>query len=179
MRFREARTIKAIGELSGSYPYGAALLSYVVVERVLKRYALKHWKDPSFANTKIPGKIKTHGGKELRQLHGLSTKQRLHEVLCEMTLGEIETLRGRPETERSARDRNEVMHSNLYLKEESTLTKTKQTAKNEARFVKAFSHLCRALDQFEDHLAIVEKKGVLVVRPNTRLQTARHANGVD
>ena len=130
MHFRESRTIKAIGELRASFPYAAALLSYVVVERVLKRYALDHWSDPLLARAKIPGRVKPYGGKALSQLGHLTRTQRLHGILCEMTFGEIETLLRRPESERSASDRNEVVHSNLYLKAESTLPKSKQQALN-------------------------------------------------
>jgi hypothetical protein len=166
MRFRESRTIKAIGELRGSYPYAAALLSYVVVERVVKRYALDHWTDPALAKAHIPPKVKSHGRKPLSQLRHLTRSQRLHEVLSEMTLGDVEALLRRPEAERSASDRNEVMHSNLYLKAESTLPKFEQQALNRTRFAKAFSHLKRALDQFAG-LAIVERKGALVARSLT------------
>jgi len=167
MHFRESRTIKAIGELRASFPYAAALLSYVVVERVLKRYALDHWSDPLLARAKIPGRVKPYGGKALSQLGHLTRTQRLHGILCEMTLGEIETLLRRPESERSASDRNEVVHSNLYLKAESTLPKSKQQALNTARFARAFSHLTRALDQFAG-FAIVERRGGLAVHILTR-----------
>jgi hypothetical protein len=162
MPFREAHTIKAIGELRQIYPYAAALLCYVVVERVLKHYVLNHWNDSSLASAKVPQRIKTHGGKQLAQLRHLTRRQRLHGVLCEMTLGQIETLLGRSKSDRSATDRNEVVHSNLYLKREATLTQVKRKTKNEARFIKAFSHLCRALDQYEA-LAIIERKGRLLL----------------
>ncbi len=167
--FPESRTIRAIGELRHNYPYAAALLSYVVVERVLKRYALNHWKDPSLAGARVPNKIKRHGGKQLRHLSTLTRRQRLDQVLCEMTLGQVETLLARPQSEKSATDRNEVMHSNLYLKEESTLSRPAQQAKNQARFDKALRHLRRALVQFAN-LTIVNKNGVLVAQPNMRLK---------
>jgi hypothetical protein len=168
MRFPDHRTIKAIGELRATYPYAAALLSYVVVERVLKRYALGRRKDSSLAHARIPRnrKLKAHAGKELRELHGLTANRFLHEVLCEMTLGEVETLLGRPQADRSAPDRNEVMHSNLYLKKESRLSRAEQTIRNRTRFDRAFSHLRRALEQF-DNSAIVDNKGALCTRSLT------------
>ncbi|UCG86746.1 MAG: hypothetical protein JSW71_23100 [Gemmatimonadota bacterium] len=176
MRFREARTIKAIGELRHAYPYAAALLSYVVVERVLKRYVLNHWTDPSLAAAKLPPTLKPHGGKRLGQLHDLTRRQRLHDVLCEMTLGQVENLLGRPKSKRSGTDRNEVVHSNLYLKGESTLSKARQTAKNKARFDRALAHLRRALHEYED-LALVEKKGKLSAQPNKRMdQSSAYAS---
>lgn len=167
MRFRDARTVRAIGELRGSYPYAAALLSYVVVERVLKRSALAHWQDHSLAQRAIPTKIQKHGGKELQELQHLTERQRLHEVLSKMTLGEVEVLLCRSEKDKCGSDRNEIMHSDLYLKNESTLSRAKQVQKNKARFDLALTHLRLVLEHFEG-LAIVEKNGVLATQPHAR-----------
>ena len=171
MRFPEARTITAISTLRHSYPYAASLLSYVVVERVLKRYVLDHWKDASYGDWTIPSKIKRHGGKTTRELSRLNRKQRLAQVICRLTLGDVEDLLGRPHRELSASDRNEVMHSNLYLKEESKLSRARQQAKNDARLAKALEHLGRAMEQFTEY-TLVESDGSLSAQPNTRLKLA-------
>ena len=84
----------------------------------------------------------------------------MNDVVCRLTLGQIETLIGRPALETSANDRNEVMHSNLYLTQEARLGRAKRLARNQARLAKALQHLRLALQQFAGR-TLVERDGEL------------------
>ena len=171
MRFSERNTVKAIGELRRAYPYAAALLSYVVVERVLKRYAARNWTNPAFAAFTIPKKVKVHGGKAVRDLYHLTPKERLDDILCELTLGEVEQLLGRPEHEKCAGARNDLVHSKLYLKAESGLLRPAQGEQNRNRFLVALDHLRSAAEMCEG-FSIVDRKSALTAQPNQRLKLA-------
>lgn len=122
--FREVPTLDAISQLRGKYPYAAALLTYVLVERLLKVYVLEHRKDPKYACVSTPRKksLGRHKEKSLAALASLSDDKFLNNVLCRMTLGEVEEMLNLSRNERSAKDRNEAMHSNLYLREEADLS---------------------------------------------------------
>ena len=173
MRFREARTISAISVLRHAFPYAASLLSYVVVERVLKRYLVDHWRDQQLATRRLPdqAKLKGHRGKCLKELRSLNKARRMKEVVSRLTLGDVEALLRRPSAHQSAKDRNEAIHSNLYLREEARLSRAKQQAKNEARFANAKRHLARAMRRYAGY-KLVDVDGVLMAQPNKRMDAA-------
>lgn len=162
--FDEASSIGAIDQLRSSFPYAAALLCYVVVERVLKSYVLKRRGDAKYADTKLPRKkmLDSHGGKTLREVSELTSEQFLDRILTRLTLGEVEQLLARPEGDKSAHGRNEAMHSNLYLTSEVRLSRDERSAKNEARYEPALNHLKRALDCYANW-SLVERDGKLLV----------------
>lgn len=165
-RFRDARTISAISVLRHDFPYAATLLAYVVTERILKRYVADHWRDRALRGIRVPlkkKKTKQHAGRTLDELRHLTKSQRLEEVLCHLTLGEVEALLDRPENDRCTKRRNDVMHSNLYLTRESRWGRARQQAKNEARFAAARADLALALSQFTDD-RLVEVDDVLTVQ---------------
>lgn len=166
MPFREARTITAIGALRVAYPYAAALLCYVLVERILKHYVIDHWRDPLLRASIIPSKIGKYGGLQLSSLGGLKRKDRLDKILCKMTMRQVEEFLARDAKRRCWRDRNEIVHSNIYLREAAVLDVSQQTARNQARFTKALAHLCHALEDYQA-ITLVEGEG--------SLRSARHA----
>ena len=81
----------------------------------------------------------------------LTKQQRLNEVICRLTLGDVEAVLKRPAQHHCAASRNEAMHSNLYLKHESRISHSRQQAQNEIRFAVAHTHLARAMRQFSDY----------------------------
>jgi len=167
--FREAPTLKAINRLRGKYPYAAALLTYVLLERVLKRFVLEHRGDAKYGRALTPSRrsLASHAAKPLADLVTLSNAKFVSDVLCRMTLGDVEEMLKVPLKERSAADRNEVMHSNLYFAAEADLNRADRQAKNKDRLRRALDHLGRVLDRFTDY-RLVEKNGRarLVVQPN-------------
>jgi hypothetical protein len=80
---REAPTLNAIRRLRRKYPYAAALLTYVLVERLLKGCVLEHRKDRKYARVCTPTKksLGRHKGKCLAALVGLPDDKFLNEAV--------------------------------------------------------------------------------------------------
>jgi hypothetical protein len=168
--FRETSTLSAISQLRRKYPYAAALLAYVLVERLIKGYTLEHRKDAKYALVSTPSKnsLRQHKGKSLASLVMLSDDEFVKDVLCHITLGDVEEMLKLPQRRRSAADRNEVMHSNLYLKEETKLNRSDRHDKNIARFNRALKHLRWAIYRYTGGRLVEGKSSLLLAQPNSR-----------
>jgi len=177
--FREAPTLHAINQLRRHYPYSAALLTYVVVERLLKDYLLMNRRDPKHA-ARFQGKKMSRGphkGKTVAVLVSLPDGEFLRTALCHMTLGEVEEVLNLAQSARSSGHRNEAMHSNLYLSSEAALTYPRRHKKNAGRLKKAVNHLRYVVDHFTDHRLLQKRSGKLVAQPNQPMQPAGSAGG--
>jgi len=176
---REAPTLNAISRLRRKYPYAAALLTYVLVERLLKGYVLEHRKDRKYARVCTPKKksLGRHKGKCLAALVSLPDDRFLNEVLCRMTLGDVEEILKLPPKGRSAADRNEAMHSNLYLRQEAALNRRDRHAKNIDRLERALKHLRRVFRRCTGRRLLEQGSGRLVAQSNLPMQPSGSAGG--
>jgi len=173
--FPEAPTLNAISQLRREYPYAAALLTYVAIERILKSHLVAARQHLSF-----PKKMMNHGPhkrKPLAALVSLRNGAFLKGVVCHMTLGDVEESLNLPHSERSAKHRNDAMHSNLYLSSEARLTYIGRRRKNSARLKQAVAHLRYVVDHFTDHRLIEKRNGELIAQPSLPLQSAGSASG--
>jgi hypothetical protein len=162
--FPEAPTLEAISQLRRKYPYAAILLTYVVIERILKIHlvTVRHrWCFLSKKLTRGP-----HKGKSLAAVVGLRNSAFVKDVLCHMTLGDVEDVLSLPHSARSAKHRNDAMHSNLYLSGEAGLTYIGRCRKNSARFKKAVTHLRYVIDNFTSYRLHEKRNGELIAQPN-------------
>jgi hypothetical protein len=177
LALREAPTLNAISRLRRKYPYAAALLTYVLVERLLKGYVLEHRKHWKYARVCTPTKksLGRHKGKCLAALVSLPDDKFLNEVLCRMTLGDVEGMLKLPPNERSAADRNEAMHSNL--KQEAALSHRDRHARNIDRLERALKHLRRVFRRCTGRRLLEQGSGRLVAQPNPPMQPSGSAGG--
>jgi hypothetical protein len=145
-----------------------------MIERLLKGYVLEHRKDHQLAALRIPAKniLGKHKGKNLAALSSLSDGQFVEEVLCRMSLGDVEQMLKVPEKQGVATDRNDTMHSNLYLSAEATLPRPERIAKNRRRLKRALNHLQRVFRRYTGLKLVKQDNGRLVVRPNSTVQRA-------
>lgn len=141
----EKNTIDAINKLKDDYPYAASLLVYVVIERQLKEYILKNRNQIDNFKKNITE----------------SDNEFIKNVITKLTLEKVEK---RLEITRGpAKDRSDLMHSNLYLLKEKDLPDCERHNKNIQYFEKAKAHLIRIFKDYSDIL-IVEKEGQLVFK---------------
>lgn len=173
--FREAATLHAISELRRKYPYSAALLAYVVVERVLKVRVLTLRHTLNFR--KITMRRGPHDGKRLTALVDLQDGAFVKDVLCHLTLNEVEDALSVPQGARSSKDRNETVHSNIHLSREVEFTDRGRDRRNSARFKKAVGHLRYAIDKFSGHRLLEKRSGELIAQPNEPMQPSGSGGG--
>jgi hypothetical protein len=83
-----------------------------------------------------------------------------------MTLGDVEEMLTLPPKGRSAADRNEAMHSNLYLRQEAALSRRHRHAKNIDRLVRARKHLRRVFRRCKGRRLLDQGSGRLVAQPS-------------
>jgi hypothetical protein len=161
--FPEAPTLEAISQLRRKYPYAAILLTYVVIERILKVHlvTVRHRWYSSKKLTRGP-----HKGKSLAAVVGLRNGAFVKDVLCHMTLGDVEDALNLPPSARSAKHRNDAMHSNVYLSGEAGLTGIGRHRKNSARFKEAVTHLRYVVDNFTSYRLHQKRNGELIAQPN-------------
>ena len=141
----EENTIAAINKLKKSYPYAASLLVYVVIERQLKLYLLGHRNEKN----------------NFKNYCCQSDDEFIKNCLTNLTLGKLEKkLKIKCE---AATDRNNLMHSNLYLSGDKDLSDPERQNKNVKHFETAKTHLIRV---FRDYcsIPIEEKEGLLVFK---------------
>jgi len=152
-------TVMAISQLCAEYPYAATLLIYVLAERVFKGYLLEHWRDPEYACVQLPEEresLQSYQGKCLGELSTLPHETFLNQVVCRLTLGDVEERLKKVEKRLNkkgsiAGDRNEVMHSTLYLKgKEADMSEDERKEKNIVRLNKAKDNLKYVFDQLTD-----------------------------
>lgn len=99
------------------------------------------------------------------------------DVVCHMTLGDVEDAVKLAQSARSSEHRNEVMHSNLYLSGEARLTPIGRRRKNFARLKLALAHLRHVVDNLTDHRLIEKRNGELLAQPNIPIQPTGSAGG--
>lgn len=174
--FPEAPTLEAISQLQRKYPYVAALLTYVAIERILKDYLVTVRHDRSFSQKKKLTRG-PHKGKSIAAVVSLRNSAFIKDVACHMTLGDVEEALDIPCNERSAKHRNDAMHSNLYLSGEARLTQIGRRRKNSARFKEAATHLRYVVDKFTSHRLFEKRNGELIAQPNLPIQLASSAGG--
>jgi hypothetical protein len=173
--FPESPTLDAISQLRREYPYAAVLLTYVAIERILKSHLVTARQRLSF-----PKKMMNRGphkGKSLAAVVNLRDDAFLKDVVCYMTLGEVEEALTLPNNARTAKHRNDAMHSTLYLSGEARLTYRGCRRKNSARLKQAVAHLRYVVDHFTDHRVLEKRNGELIAQPNSPLQSAGSASG--
>lgn len=173
--FPEAPTLKAISQLRRKYPYAAALLTYVAIERILKGYLVTVGRDSSFTQKKLTRG--PHKGKSLAAVVTLRDSAFIKDVVCHMTLGDVEEALNLPHNKRSANHRNDAMHSNLYLSGEARLTHIGRLRKNSSRFKEAVTHLRYAVDKFTSHRLLEKSNGELIAQPNLPIHLASSVGG--
>ena len=167
--FPEAPTLEAISQLRRKYPYAAALLIYVAIERILKvhlvsvRYCLDFPQKKKL--TRGP-----HKRKSLAAVVSLRNDAFMKSVVCHMTLSDVEEALNLPHSARSAKHRNDAMHSNLYLSGEVRLTDIGRSRKNSARFKEAVAHLRYVIDNFTSHRLLQRPNGELSAQPYRPVQ---------
>ncbi len=122
MQEAERKTIEAIGELRCKYPYAAALLAYVAVERAMKLHLMMR-----------------------KDTRGLTDKD-----IVKKTLGDVERCLPIPGAEDMAKRRNEVVHSNLYITEGAQKDYCDRKMDNLALMKQAIKDLRATLDEICD-----------------------------
>lgn len=158
MTHEEEETIKAINDLKANYPYAAAMLCYVVIERQLKEYILKHRNDEDREVTLFNGKKV-----KLKDYVNKSNQEFIGEVLTKLTLSQTEKSLDISTSEGAAKDRDDLMHSNLYILAEKQLSDAERHDKNKEHFERAKPHLIRTFRNFSD-IQLAEEEGILVFR---------------
>lgn len=168
MDHREKNTIEAINKLGANYPYAAAMLVYVIIERQLKEYLLAN-RNGQFGSREI--RINNGDTVKLVSYANKSDDDFLKNVICKATLGAVEKTLGITQ-KRPSSYRNELFHSNLYMLSEKNLLGTKRHAKNIKRFKIAKVHLKRIFREFSDY-TISDKNGEIILRPNESIRRGR------
>jgi len=158
MIHREENTIKAINKLKDCFPYAAGMLAYVVIERQLKEYILKH-RNGKLAAREVT--LTNHKKVKFEDYASKSDEEFINKVLTKMTLANTEKVLGIDPSNGAANDRNDMMHSNLYIVGERMLSEEERHRKNIEHFEKAKSHLIRTFKDFSD-IPLDEKEGKLV-----------------
>ena len=166
--FHEAPTLEAISQLRQKYPYAAALLTYVAIERILKVHFISVRHCLSFPQKKLTRG--PHKGKSIAAVASLPNSAFIKSVVCHMTLGDVEEALNLPHSARSAKHRNDAMHSNLYLSGEVRLTYLGRSRKNSARFKEAVAHLRYVVDSFTSHRLLEKRNGELIAQPTLPIQ---------
>jgi hypothetical protein len=173
--FCEESTLKAITQLRRKYPYAAALLAYVAVERILKVHFLTNRHHLNLPAKKLTGG--PHKGESLAALASLRDGPFMRDVVCHMTLGNLEEALKLAQSARSSKHRNEVVHSNLYLSGEASMTPIGRRRKDLARLKQAVAHLRHAVDKFTSHRLLEKRNGDLLTQPNPAIQPTGSAGG--
>jgi len=161
-RFEDESTIAAIDRLRGKYPYAAALLCYTVVERVLKARLIQGWESPEIRTVRLPNKrtLGEHSGKRLEELTCPDSDDFFDSVVRKLTLGDLEAMF--PDHARNiAKDRNDLVHSNLYLRDE---VGTDTTNADRKRYDMAFEHLQYAINMHTSFQVSISNDGLLTLR---------------
>jgi hypothetical protein len=130
----EKNTIIAIKSLSVDFPYAAAMLIYILIERFLKVYILKnrYYKelfDPS--NKKF---------KRITNSLNSNNADFIHDILNDLTLGNVEILINLNNKPYST-NRNNLMHSNTYLSDDVSKDDKTRQKKNDKIFKESLIHL--------------------------------------
>ncbi len=143
-RFDDESTIEAIDRLRGEYPYAAALLCYTVVERVLKARLIQESQSPETSAITLPKKSKLgkYSGKRLDEFDRLNRDDFFKSVVRRLSLGDLEAMLPGHERE-IAVDRNDLVHSNLYLRSQ---VGTDTTTADRERYKNALEHLRYAIE---------------------------------
>ena len=161
-RFEDKSTIRAIDRLREEYPYAAALLCYTVVERVLKTRLIQEWESPELMMVHLPGKstLRENSGKRLKELTCPNRDDFFDSVVRKLTLGDLEAMF--PNHARNiAKDRNDLVHSNLYLRDE---VGTDTTNTDRKRYEMALEHLRYTIEMHTSFCVSIAKDGRLTLR---------------
>ena len=155
---KEEYSLTAINELRGKYPYAASLLIYTVLERCLKIYLMGNRNE-----SKVQSELDLTTIINKNQLSYLiknitNDDNFLNDVLMHCTLGTLEKIFKFPNKPFST-NRNDIVHSNLYLRDQQSDTYAERRKKNEGYLTQAIKDLIDASKYF--HKDIIDDNGIL------------------
>lgn len=135
----EARSLEAVGKLEAEFPYAATLLVYVVLERCLKLRLLESRHTLTEKDVELDKPVGRKSQK-LRDFKDLEDSSFIREFLENCTLGALEIIYRVPKRKYSDH-RNEVFHSDLYMKEQLGKDEKSREERNRQYLQTAKEHL--------------------------------------
>jgi len=155
-------TLEAMNRLEEKYPYAATMLVYLVLERLQKLHLLQCrgvLTDKEVEFDKNLGRK----GRTLRNAKDLDDTSFIRSFLVHLALYHLETIYKIP-SKRYSKDRNDVLHSNLYLLNQLESDYQSRDAQNRLYLETAKKHLVEASELYFPQWRIVELKGQLQFR---------------
>jgi hypothetical protein len=145
---KEKPTIQALNEISRKYPFAAALLTYAIVERVLKEYIIKNRKNRSLLDYSYskPSDQKI----SLQNYYRCKKKDFIRLFVKRIALGDAQIIVSANGKRDYATARNNLMHSNSFLLEERKYSKAKRHTIHQQSYKEASGHLEFVINNFSD-----------------------------
>ena len=148
---KERSTILAIQDISTRYPYAAALLVYVIVERILKEYIIKHRNTKSLLYYSFCKPSKSSASKiSLENCHKYDESKFTAKFIKKITLGDAQKIVLANKGNNYATARNNLVHSNLYLHKERKYSEAERGANDRKRYKNSREHLVFVMNEFSD-----------------------------
>jgi len=165
----DLKTLEAINQLRKEFPYAAALLVYVQIERELKSYFLSHRKKLKDKFIKHQIGIKREAKKKVicktledaNELDAYDDKTFIRNVLTQNTLGKIEEILG-TRSNGPSEHRNNLVHSNLFIESENEHGNDERHSVNEEHLSTAINHLKSVLKEFANQ-TLIDNNGKLTI----------------
>lgn len=159
----EESTLKAINVLSGKYPYAASLLCFVLIERELKDFLIRNRRSKPYVDSCVCVR-----GKCLRVGDYVedSDEQFVRKFILKVSLGRMEELLGITKNKPSEL-RNDLMHSNRYIKSERMLVHNRRRKINLQKFDKAKKLLIQTFKKYSDFDIVRKSKELKFVPKNS------------
>jgi hypothetical protein len=156
----ERHSLRAINKLQRKFPYAATLLTYAVLERCLKLHLLK--KRETLTDAQVNLKCKTTYGQRLSlsDVRGLDDDAFIEKFLTVCTLFDLGQIYKVDPHHKYSSSRNDVIHSNLFLRHQLGSHHPSREKQNRAYLKKAKAHLIEA-SKLYFHQEITESNGSL------------------
>lgn len=158
---KEECSLEAINALREDYPYAASLLIYTVLERCLKIYLMGNRNDKKVRSEfNLNTRIKNRKSNNLRDLinDNVNDEGFIKEVLMHCPLGTLEDIYN-IHTHPFSKNRNDIVHSNLYLHDQRSDSCAERMKKNKQYLGKAIKDLIKASRYFKK--GIIDENRVL------------------
>ena len=144
---KEKGTIIALNNISQKYPFAASLLAYALIERILKEYIIKNRNNRSLVDYSYC-KCTGSGPISLGNYYKSKKDKFIKKFIKQISLGDAQAIVIANNKRNYAKDRNDLMHSNSYLREQRKYTKTNRHNINIQNYTKAIDHLEFVINNF-------------------------------
>jgi hypothetical protein len=126
---REKSSLDAVNVIAREFPYAATLLIYALLERCLKLYLLENRKTLTDEEVDCQKRVGLQAKRKLADYHDCDEDSFIKDFLMNCTLRSVERIFRVPEHKYS-KDRNDLVHSNLYMTQQREMAPEQRTKEN-------------------------------------------------